>query len=433
MQTRVPAADAFFLYVESPVALQQVGGLILLDARGGAPEPAGLAALVADRLGGLPRFRQRLRRGSRWRRQHWVDVPDLDWSWHVTGRDLPGGRNLAGGRPALHRLVAELQSEPLPRDRPLWRLVVVPEVEPDLAAVVLVVHHVIADGIGVIRQARHLLDPAGVSLEDPAGAAAAAAAGPGGLATVRGAARTGLAVAAGLAQLATDGWVRRRLPSSIDHRRRFGTADLPLARLRAVARRHGTRVTDVLLSAVAGAVHRTRPDLAAGGRARLRTLVPLMMRTPDSPAEGNLTAAVLLDLPVGPRSEPDRLAEVAGRGRRLRTGTRALASRFVVQSVGELLPQPVYCWFARTIYGRHFLQAIVSNLPGPGGPLRLAGHALRAAYPIVPLAPGSPLAVGALGWHGVLHLGISTDPALLEDPDAFGAALLAIVDELAGG
>jgi WS/DGAT/MGAT family acyltransferase len=422
MQTRVPAADAFFLYVESPAALPQVGGLVLLEARGGAPSPAELATLVADRLGGLPRFRQRLQPGSRWRRPRWVDVPDLDWAWHVTGRDLPGGR--PGGRPALHRLVAELQSEPLPRDRPLWRLVIVPEVEPDLAAMVLVVHHVIADGIGVIRQALHLLDPA----EDAAADTIGNTTGHG-----RGAVRTGLAVAAGLAQLATDGWVRQRLPSSGDHRRRFGTADLPLARLRAVAHRHRARVTDVLLSAVAGAVHRTRPDLTGDNRARLRTLVPLMLRAPDSPAEGNLTAAVLLDLPVGPCSEPDRLAEVVRRSRRLRTGTRALASRFVVQSVGELLPRPVYSWFARTVYGRRFFQAVVSNLPGPGGPLRLAGRALRAAYPIVPLAPGSPLAVGALGWHGVLHLGITTDPALLDDPDAFGAALLAIVDELAGG
>jgi WS/DGAT/MGAT family acyltransferase len=422
MQTRMPAADAFFLYVESPAALQQVGGLVLLEARGGAPDPAELATLVADRLGGLPRFRQRLQPGSRWRRPRWVDVPDLDWAWHVTGRDLPGGR------PALHRLVAELQSEPLPRDRPLWRLVIVPEVEPDLAALVLVVHHVIADGIGLIRQALHLLDPAEDPAEDPVEDSAADATAGG-----RGAVRTGLAVAAGLVQLATDGWVRRRLPSGGDHRRRFGTADLPLARLRAVARRYRARVTDVLLSAVAGAVHRTRPDLAVGSRARLRTLVPLMLRAPDSPAEGNLTAAVLLDLPVGPCSEPDRLAEVVRRSRRLRTGTRALASRFVVQSVGELLPQPVYSWFARTVYGRRLFHAVVSNLPGPGGPLRLAGRELRAAYPIVPLAPGSPLAVGALGWHGVLHLGISTDPALLDDPDAFGAALLAIVDELAGG
>ena len=421
MQTRVPAADAFFLHVDSPVALQQVGGLVLLDARGGAPGPAEIAALVADRLGGLPRFRQRLRPGSRRRRPRWVDVPDLDWAWHVTGRDLPGG-----GRPALHRLVAELQSEPLPRDRPLWRLVIVPEVEPDLAAVVLVLHHVIADGIGVIRQARHLLDPVDDPADDPAGHPTAGHRRPA-------AVRTGLAVAAGLAQLATDGWVRRRLPTGSDHRRRYGTADLPLARLREVARRHHARVTDVLLSAVAGAVHRTRPDLAGGDRARLRTLVPLMMRAPDSPAEGNLTAAVLLDLPVGPRSEPDRLAEVARRSRRLRTGTRALASRFVVQSVGERLPPPVYSWFARTVYGRRFFQAIVSNLPGPDGPLRLAGRALRAAYPIVPLAPGSPLAVGALGWHGVLHVGITADPALLDDADAFGAALGAVVDQLAGG
>jgi hypothetical protein len=408
---RVAAADAFFLYAESPAAVQQVGGLVMLDASDGPPEPAAVTETVRTRLDQLPRFRQRLSAPSRWRRPRWVDAPDLDWAWHVAVRRLPP----PGGRRALHRVVAELHVAPLPRDRPLWRLVLVPEVEPGVAAAVLVLHHVIADGVGVIRQALRILEPGQA---------------PEAVGRRRRPARTAAAVVAGIAQLATDGWVRRRLPSSGSSDRRYGTVSLPLAGLRAVARRHRARVTDVLLSAVAGALQRLRPDLAADRRyGRLRALVPLMVRDQASPAEGNLTGAVMLDLPLGPVPEAERLAAVVRSGRRLRSGTRAAASRFVIQAAG-LLPRPVHAWFARTVYRGRFFHVIVSNMPAPDVPLSLAGKPVLGGYPVVPLAAGSPLAVGILGWRGTLHLGICADPALLADADAVGAAVRTVLDEL---
>jgi WS/DGAT/MGAT family acyltransferase len=441
----VAAADAFFWYAESPVAVQQVGGLVMLDASAGPPDRDAVLAVVRTRLDQLPRFRQRLCWRSRWRRLRWVDTADLDWGWHVPVWELPR----PGGRPALHRLVAGLHATPLPTDRPLWRLVLVPAVEPGWAAAVLVAHHAIADGLGLVQQALRLLEP--VRSGDPAGPDSAAPepvrpavpgpavpgpgpavpgpagpgpAGPGPVGPVR----TALATAVGLVQLATDGWARP-LPTSGDRQRRFGTLSVPLPELRVVACRHRARVTDVLLSAVAGGLRRVRPDLAQPPDRRLRTIVPLLARGPVSPAEGNLTAAVMIDLPLGPMPEPDRLAWVARRGRRLRSGTRALGSRFVIRAVG-LLPAPVPGWFARTVYGGRFFQAIVSNLPGPDHQLSLAGRLVRAAYPIVPLAPRSPLAVGALSWNGELHLGITADPALLADLDGFGIAVRAVLDEL---
>jgi hypothetical protein len=47
------------------------------------------------------------------------------------------------------------------------------------------------------------------------------------------------------------------------------------------------------------------------------------------------------------------------------------------------------------------------------------GVGIASVYPIVPLAPGAPLALGALSWAGALGIGITTDPA------SFDAAVLA--------
>ncbi|HEY2670315.1 MAG TPA: phosphatase PAP2 family protein [Rugosimonospora sp.] len=418
---RVPAADSFFLHVESPIAAQHVGGLVMLAGVGPAAGSAEdyrdrLREVIQANLWRLPRFRQRLSSPSRWRRARWLPQDDLDWDWHVPLFDVSGPDGRPGGIAGLHALIGEFEAAPLPRDRPLWRFMVVGGVEPDQSAAILVVHHVVADGIGTVAQAMNLLEP---QLPD----------GQLGIGGRPGALRSALGIAVGLGQLATDGGSRHRLPTGGSASRRFGTVALPLAQVRAVARRHSTRVSDVLLSGVAGAVRRmwTAPGDVAE---KLRVAVPLMVREPGSSSEGNVTAAVMMDLPLGPLAEPERLADIAGRSRRLHTGTRALASRFVMRTVGQLLPPPVHAWFARTVYGARFFQAIVSNMPGPNQPFRMAGAPMAAVYPILPLAPRAPLAVGALGWDGMLYVGISADPALVDDADDLGEAIRAVVEEL---
>jgi len=60
----------------------------------------------------------------------------------------------------------------------------------------------------------------------------------------------------------------------------------------------------------------------------------------------------------------------------------------------------------------------------------MAGPPLCGAYPILPLAPGAPLAAGALGWYGVLYVALAVDPALVDDAGALRAAVRAVFDEL---
>jgi hypothetical protein len=415
---RVPAADAFFLHVESAAAPQHVGGVVTVRTdRSGAEWHADVRSLVRSRLAGVPRFRQRLSPRSRWRRPRWVDAPELDWDWHVPARDLTGPDGRPGGDAAFHALVAEIAATRLPPDRPLWRMYAVTGLEPGRAGAVLVVHHVIADGIGAVAQALRLLEPPLPPLEAAGGRRP-------------GLVRTVVATVAGLGQLAVDGRAPAALPSSGTADRRFGTVAVPLDEVRAAARRHGTRVSDVLLSAVAGALRRVAPAAAGGPAAELRVTVPLMVREPGAAVEGNVTAAVMIDLPLGPVGEVERLTDIARRSRRLYTGTRALASRFVMGPVGEAMPPPLHRWFARTVYGGRYFQAIVSNMPGPPVQLSLAGAPLGPVYPLLPLAPAAPLAVGALGWNGDLCVGIVTDPALVGDAGEFAAALRAVVAEL---
>nr|WP_308212583.1 WS/DGAT domain-containing protein [Actinomadura madurae] len=204
---------------------------------------------------------------------------------------------------------------------------------------------------------------------------------------------------------------------------------LPLRAVRDVGRRHGARVTDVVLCAVAGALNRVVSE-DDGRPGSCRVAVPLMMRPPGSAMVGNHTTAVMVDLPIGKMAETDRLAVIAERGRVLRSGTRAQAAWFVMWQAGRLMPAPMHARFARMSYSGRFLQGTVSSLPGPDRQLWLAGAPLTAVYPIVPLAPGTPLAIAGLGVDRDLCFGLSVDPGLTDDADALMDAVRDVIDEL---
>ena len=396
--TVIPTCDAFFLQVESTGAAQHVGGLVLL-APGNQPPIEQVRALVRDGLARMPRMHQRLDHRSRWHRARWVEAGDVDLDWHVTER------RSGDGMTGLRRIMGELAEQPMPRDRPLWRVVMVRDVEPETSALVLLVHHAIADGIGTVLHSFELFEPA-VSLPLPDGK------GPGVL-------QRAAAVTVGLAQLATDGGAGRLPPSSL--RRAFDVVDVDLEQVRRAAASRGARVTDLVIALAVDAVHSVAPELTAHTRGKLRVSVPMMVRTPDTTAEGNATAAVMLDVPLGGRagqSFDELLAEVGRRTGRLRRPTRAMASRFVMATGLRLLPEPWADWFARTVYGSRFFHAVVSNMPGPTETLTFCGRGTHRTYPILPVAPGTPLSLGALSWSGVLGISLATDPALLDASSA---------------
>lgn len=415
--TRVPASDAFFLHVESAAAPHHVGGLIMIDTSRAAGPPTRERAIeqIREKLGELPRFRQRLSAPSRWRRPRWVPHEDLDWSWHVREVDLTGPDGRPGGMRALHELVAGLSAQMLPRDRPLWRIFVVTGVEENVGAVINLMHHAVADGIGTVDLMLKLFD----SPDLTAGMDGSA---------FPGRARRILGGAAGLAQLATDSRPKTHLPVSETARRCFATLRLDLDSVRARARSRGARVTDLLLCGTAGAIQRVADCPLPS---KLLVNVPLMAAEIRPGREGNVTAGVMVEVPMGVMPESERLAAIVKATKRLRTGTRVIASRFVMTTIAGLMPPVFHAWFARAVYGGKFFSGTVSNMPGATWQVTALGeYPLITAYPIIPIAPGTPFVVGVLGWYGVFSLTVATDPAFVDDAERFIDEFQKVLDEI---
>lgn len=386
----MPTADAFFLDIDTPDHAQNVGGLAMLA---GDPTYEQIRDNVAEQLDLLPHFTDRPASPDLFR---WVPAEPIDWSHHVVELNLPPGSDLAD----LDALVGELTAQELPRDRPLWRVWLIRGAG-DQAAFCVVMHHCMADGIGAVAKLLHLLQPPyQLPIPDRKGPTAW---------------QRGAGVIQGLAQLATDGKPAAVLRES-GPRRGFATVEVPLQAVRETARTHDLRVTELLLAASGLALGETEPELARACADRLRVSVPVMLRAPGAGADddGNLTGAVIVDTPAKDVPVDHVRDEVRRLATPLRTPTRALASRWVMSTALRVVPHAGRRWFARTVYGPKYFQAIVSNMPGPDQAFTMVDCPVVRVHPILPPAPGIPLTIGALSWNGSLGITVVTDSDVLD-------------------
>ncbi len=193
---------------------------------------------------------------------------------------------------------------------------------------------------------------------------------------------------------------------------RFVSRVRDAAEVRALARALGTSTTVVVVTAVAEA-------LAAPGATTVRAMVPVTARLragADPAGTGNRTAAVAVDLPVAPGPVRARVAAVARALEQGRSRGQAEGSAAVLAALGRL-PRPVQRWFARLTYGGRFFHLVVSVLPGVRRPLHIGGGLVTEVVPVLPLAEGVGVAVGAIGWGRTLGLGVAVDDAVLGGRD----------------
>jgi diacylglycerol O-acyltransferase len=470
--------DAFFLYTETPHVQQHVGGLAILDPSrrsGGRLRPDDLTALLSRRLHRLPRLRQRLALPPLGlARAAWVDDAAFDLGWHVRRLVLP-----APGRwPELCALVEGVMAEPLDRSRPLWELYLVDGLEDGSQAVVLKLHHAIADGLGALNIAQHLFglaggkgrgvlrllramsgpvdpDPGPTSPEEhlawrPAPppsrsrlfwrtladqVAAPWRAFGGALArTVRHPARSfrrAGEIIVGIWQLARAGTApRSTLNRPVGARRRIVLTEVPLDQVKKIRGKLGGTINDIVLTLIAEGLHSLleRRGEQAG---TLRVMVPVAVRPPgQAAAPGTWTSALSVDLPVGAMCPAERLAAVRVLTKQAKRSHQALGASFVMQMVGAWAPAALHARAARFAYRGCWFNLIVTTLRGMASAVDIAGARVVVAFPLMPLAEDVGLTVAALTWGDRLTIGLTADAGTIPDLELVAAALLDSAERL---
>jgi diacylglycerol O-acyltransferase len=405
-------------------------GVILTFGEAAGPSLAAARRLIGERVPAVPRLRQRLITapfgcGG----PLWVDDPGFDTRHHVRAVAC---RAPCDEQALLDTALSAITSR-LPRDRPLWSAVLVTGPGGRTLALVLVLHHVVADGVGGLAVLADLVDaPAAAPgrpfpRPGPTRASLARDAWAGRLGSLRHTAQSWRLLRAAMN---AGGGLRppRAAPCALQQptgpNRRLAVVRADLAAVSAAAHRHGATVNDAVLVAVAGALHRV---LMAGGETvpTVAVAVPVSGRRPDSrPGLGNMVSPMLVPVPAT-GDLPDRLRQVADHVRAHKAAAGGPPPIAVLGGAFRLLAAVGgYRWY---MAHQHRFHTLVSHVRGPGTAVTFVGATITAAIPAAagPESGNTPVYFEVLSYAGTLTLTAVFDPGHFPDPSALTGALRA--------
>lgn len=462
---RIASVDTAWLRMDRPANLMQIIGVMVFEGR---LDPERFKRIIAKRLLRYPRFRQiaELDSDGAW----WVDDDDFDIDAHIRHSVLPVPR----GTRELQKFVAEMASEPLNPSRPRWEYHLVETADGD-SAVVVRVHHAIADGIALVGVLDSLTDDRPDAPDEGATAFEAthgwrssatdnekagsdlfwtAIAEPLtdlALASIRisgnlwghyqglrndpGSIRDYASVAAAIANevsklalMPNDSETRfKGKPGTV---KRVAWSDpIPLPQVKAVGKVLGCSVNDILLSAVAGAIRGymlDKGDQAEG--TEIRALVPVNLRSADARQSlGNHFGLVALELPVGIENPLARLYATRERMEALKGSYQASVTYSILGLVGmapKFLQQQILDLLASKA------TAVMTNVPGPQQARYLAGVKLKQQMFWVPQSGNIGMGVSILSYDGMVQFGLITDKGLVDEPEGIVDRFIAEFEKL---
>jgi len=430
---RASSADLAFLAMDIGHAPQQFAVILILE-RPGDLSLSYLQQLIADRIVALPRLRQKLIKvPPGCGRPVWVDDADFKIDHHVQAVSC---RSPGDQRALLETALAVIMT-PLPREAPLWSVALIRDLAGGGAAVAVVLHHVLADGLGGLNVLAALLDPGLPPDHVPFPRVS-----PTRASLARDAMRTrlqGLRRVAGFwrslrrAMFAGGGFhPTRALPCSLMQRtgprRMMAVVTVDHAALRGAAHRYGATTNDAILVAVGGALHQY---LLSKGESidPIAITVPVSGRRPGGgSAVGNLVSPMLVNVPIS-GDLAERLAQVEAVVQAHRAAATGPPPIAILGGVFRL--------FARLggyrfyMNHQHRFHTLVTHVRGPVDPVTLGGHQVDAAIPAGVGEGGNMTAYfEVLSYAGVLTIAMIVDPDHGPDLDDLERRLQSELDSI---
>ncbi|MGP1629553.1 MAG: wax ester/triacylglycerol synthase family O-acyltransferase [Giesbergeria sp.] len=457
---RMSKVDTAWLRMDCPTNLMLINGVWAVSP-GITLEQ--LRERAGQRLTQYPRFRQRVVEDAAG--ATWVEDDHFDIDAHVEPLTLKRKRGQTHQQ-ALAEAVGRFATVPLNARRPLWHFYLVEDFVGEDgqagSALIVRIHHCIADGIALMWVIMSLVDGGS---EPPKRQHRTSASTEDWLSdalikpltglTVRaldfageGAARSlhalldpekvmqhGLAGSADAARMAwqvlNDAAALALMPDDSPSRLKGdpGTAKrvawcppLPLDDVKAVGRALGCSVNDVLLSCVAGAIGGYLRDCGDDTTGKeIRAMIPVNLRPMEEAWKlGNHFGLAPLVLPIGLENPIERIYEVRHRMGALKGSTQPLLA-FGLLAVAGLLVKPAQEALLN-LFSRK-TTAVMTNVPGPREPITICGSSVTQCMFWVPQTGSVGLGVSILSYGGGVQFGVITDTVLCPEPqriiDAF--------------
>jgi len=470
MPDRLTSLDASFLYLEESATAMHVGSVMVFQAPGDGFDHDQLVRIIENRIGGIPRFRQKVRDvPGRIANPVWVDDEAFDMSYHVRRAGLPR----PGTERQLQDFVARVQPRKLDRTRPLWEVYYVEGLQGGRFAIVTKTHHALIDGVNALDIAHVIVDsvrgerfgsdrvpwdpdPAPSSIQLFAGALVDAVRRPTQVVDlVRGglndAFNVGLraiesagAVVSTVARTAARPAPDSPLNAPVGKSRRWVMVSTDLDDYRTVRRRlakgayaEDVTINDVLLATIAGGFRTWllgRGEPVHNGSV-VRAMVPVSVYG-DDPAGmyANQVMACVVNLPVGEPGASMRLHQIAFAMRQQMEGGQAVGATSLANLAG-FAPPTLHALGARvgSAMSRRLFNVMITNVPGPQTPLYAGEAEMISTYPVTPLAKGQALSIGITSYNGGVYYGLNADREAMPDVDVLGQSIVDSLAELKSG
>ena len=462
--------DSSFLHVENATTPMHIGAVSIFA---GPPPPfADLRAMVAGKLGLVPRYRQKIRfvplaAGP----PVWIDDPHFSLDYHLRHTAIPA----PGSDQELRQMAGRIFSQHLDRDKPLWELWAVEGLQGKRWALLSKVHHCMVDGVAAT-------DLMSVMFSDetaPGGAAAGGSNGDGGagnggpparewapppeptgpevlvrtlvrraspagqiealrrmagapgetLRSLAEAARATAAASSSMRPVASSS-----LTGPIGPHRRWSWAETRLSDVKAVRSELGGTVNDVVLTLITNGFRElldTRGEDVPEDRV-VRTMVPVSVRRKgERGVYNNRVSAVFAGLPVGLSDPVERLHTIRAEMDGIKESKQAVAGD-VLTSMSGFAPPLLLALGSRliTLSPRLNMHTATTNVPGPQHPVMTLGRRLLASYPFIPVVGSIRIVVGIFSYDGGLYFGVTGDYDGAPDIDALTAGIAGGMDGL---
>jgi diacylglycerol O-acyltransferase len=386
---------------------------------------------IARRLERAPRLRQVIRPGNLLIGPPvWIDEVGFDLDRHVRAASIPA----PGGEMELLEVVARIDQQRLDRSHAPWEIWFITGLSDGRVALVLKLHHVIADGLPAVQLMGSLFEfnADGDGEEAPtrpwrpnpppdrselirdnaatkAGEFARALASlrrP--LAIWRAAMTTARTLGFAVAQATRA--PRSSINQPIGARRRLAVVRIPLDAAKAVAHAQGGKVNDLVLALVASSL---RALLLKRGESvdglGLLASVPVSLRH-DSQL-GNEVGAIIVRLAVDaadPRARLQATMRATESAKHSQSPTAGTMAWSVMARTG----------LVRALSRRQrFVNVFVTNVAGPPVPVYVLNARLLDVIPVTPIAGNCTLSFAALSYNGCLAITAVADADHVPDLD----------------
>jgi diacylglycerol O-acyltransferase len=459
---RMTGLDAGFLYMETPTLHMhtlKIGVIDPVNVEGGYSFER-FREEFAKRLHLLPPFRRRvvgLPRGIH--HPVWIEDPDFDLDAHLKRRTIPA----PGGAREMDRVIGEIASSQLPRDRPLWELTALEGLDDGHVAFVAKIHHAAADGVAAAALLANILnvEPEPVDPEPPATPWRGEA-----IPDARTLAKEGRkdkrallrvmptlykktrANAKELARYKKQATVQTPRPikdaprtsfnGPLTSNRAFATTTLPLDDFKRVKEAFGVTLNDVVLDVVGSSVRRYLAERGERLDKPLIAGVPVATDKPDDVKRlgGNKVSNMFTSLCTHITDPVERLRAIHEITKEAKVVQNILGADTMASWLEYAPPRP-FNWFMRT-YSRRGLAAkhappinlVVSNVPGPRTPLYIAGARLSALYSVGPILEGIGLNVTVWSYIDQMNFAAISCTSLLPEVHRITDGLHESLDEL---